>query len=136
MPLDTIRLSKVARDQLVQMKRHSGLRQWNVLCRWAYCLSLAEETPPRKQPVPSDSSVEMTWRTFGGADDEVYRELAISRHESEPDLDLGPADHFRLHLHRGIGYLTGDRDRRSIEAMVRLVIEDADQRSDQAASKA
>ena len=128
MPVETIRLSQTARDQLVQMKRYCGIGQWNILCRWAYCLSLAEPSPPRKQPVPSDSSVEMAWRTFGGVDDEVYRELANVRHEGEPDLDLEVADHFRLHLHRGIGYLTGDRDRRSIEAMVRVVIDDADQR--------
>ena len=129
MPLDTVRLSQTARDQLVQMKRHCGIGQWNVLCRWAYCLSLAEASPPRKQPVPSDSNVEMTWRTFGGADDEVFRELAFARQEADSELGLNPADNFRLHLHRGIGYLTGDRDRRSIEAMVRLVIEDADQRN-------
>ena len=79
MPIENIRLSQVARDQLVQMKRYCGIGQWNILCRWAYCLSLAESSPPRKQPVPSDSSVEMTWRTFGGADDEVYRELAHVR---------------------------------------------------------
>ena len=126
MSLETVRLSQVARDQLVQMKRYAGLKQWNVLCRWAYCLSLAEDSPPRKQPVPSDSNVEMAWRTFGGADEDLYHGLAHNRHEHEPDLDLDPLDHFRLHLHRGIGYLTGDRDRRTIDAMVRMVVEDAD----------
>lgn len=126
MSLETVRLSQTARDQLVQMKRHSGLKQWNVLCRWAYCLSLAEESPPRKQPVPSDSNVEMTWRTFGGADEGIFAGLAQARHAAEHDLDLDSTDHFRLHLHRGIGYLTGDRDRRTIDAMVRMVVEDAD----------
>lgn len=128
MSIETIRLSQVARDQLVQMKRHSGLKQWNVLCRWAYCLSLAEASAPRRQPVPGDSNVEMTWRTFGGVDESVFANLAQCRHARESDLELEAADHFRLHLHRGIGYLSGDRDRRTIDALVRMVIEHADRR--------
>ncbi len=128
MSLETVRLSQVARDQLVQMKRHSGLKQWNVLCRWAYCLSLAEDSAPRNQPIPSDSNVEMTWRTFGGAEDGIFAGLAQVRRTAEPDLELDAVDHFRLHLHRGIGYLAGDRDRRTIEAMVRMVVEDVDRR--------
>lgn len=123
MPIENIRLSQTARDQLIRLKRHTGIANWNVLCRWAYCLSLAEPTPPRRLKPAADSSVEMTWRTFGGDLDEVYRGLALERahHEGLSD-ELSDGELFRLHLHRGIGYLAGDRRIRDIAELLRLAI--------------
>ena len=31
--LDNIRLSQKAKDQLIRLKRHTGIEHWNVLCR-------------------------------------------------------------------------------------------------------
>jgi len=123
MPVENIRLSQTARDQLIRLKRHTGIANWNVLCRWAYCLSLAEPTPPRRQKLVADSSVEMTWRTFGGDLDEVYRGLALERahHEGLSD-EVSDGELFRLHLHRGIGYLAGDRRVRDISGLLRMAV--------------
>lgn len=110
MSLDTIRLSQKAKDQLTRVKRDTGIKNWNVLCRWAFCLSLNEESPPAASRVPADSSVEMSWKVFGGADADLY--LALLRLRCHEDgLGTSPevlAEQFRLHLHRGIGYLFGD----------------------------
>lgn len=124
MPLENIRLSQSARNQLIKLKRHTGIANWNVLCRWAYCLSLAEPTPPRRHKLTMDSSVEMTWRTFGGEYDEVYRGLALERafHEDLSN-EVSDGELFRLHLHRGIGYLAGDRRVRDIAGLLRLAVE-------------
>ena len=46
MALEHIRLSQTARDQLITLKRRTGIAHWNVLCRWAFCRSLAEPAPP------------------------------------------------------------------------------------------
>ena len=111
MPLETIRLSTQAREQLIRMKRHTGIEHWNVLCRWALCRSLAEPGRPPETRIPADSNVEMSWRVFGGRNHEVY--LAVLRERCIAD-GLGDDDdvlavQFRLHLHRGISYLVGDR---------------------------
>ena len=116
MSLEHIRLSEQARDLLVKLKRHTGIQNWNTLCRWAFCASLAEPTAPAPAKIPTDSNVEMTWKTFGGPYAEVY--LALLRERCQLDgfalTEEVLAAQFRLHLHRGIGYLAADRKLRSI----------------------
>ena len=46
MTIEHIRISRTARDQLITLKRRTGIMHWNVLCRWALCRSLAEPAPP------------------------------------------------------------------------------------------
>ena len=106
--IETIRLSEKAKTQLITLKRKTGIQQWNVLCRWAFCLSLAESSRPPDEEIPSDSSVEMTWRTFAGTHDEVYRSMLVYRAAKEGVPTKGAAlqHYFRLHLHRGVSYLS------------------------------
>lgn len=122
MAVEHIRLSKQAREQLIRLKRHTGIEHWNVLCRWAFCRSLAEPTAPPPSKIPADSNVEMSWRVFGGRHADLY--LALLRARCMRDgielSDEGLAMEFRLHLHRGIAYLANDRDVRDIGAMMRL----------------
>lgn len=111
MSLEHIRISEQAKDQLIALKRRTGIPQWNVLCRWAFCASLAEPQVPPAAKIVTDSNVEMSWRVFGGPHHEVY--LALLKARCERD-GLGTSDElldtqFRLHLHRGIGYLFGER---------------------------
>jgi|GEM_PF-179395 len=122
MSLDTIRISKQGRDQLITLKRRTGVPNWNTLCRWAFCLSLAEDSPPRMVKIPADSPVEMTWRTFAGDLDDVF--LVLLRFDLHrvgiPVNDETLADYCRLHIHRGIGYLVGDPRVRNIADLVAI----------------
>ena len=120
MSLETIRLSERAKDQLTRVKRNTRIKNWNVLCRWALCLSLAEETVPAPSKIAVDSSVEMTWKVFGGADSDVYLALMKQRcHEDGLSTDPETVEEqFRLHLHRGIGYLFGDSELKTLTGLV------------------
>jgi DNA sulfur modification protein DndE len=121
MILETIRLSQDAKEQLVRLKRHTGLTQWNVLCRWALLRSLAEPTDPPNVKVPADSNVEMAWRVFAGAYASLFEALVTARYakSGRPSRDRAElAEYFRQHLHRGIGTLAGDRATRSIANLV------------------
>lgn len=123
MAIEHIRLSQQAKEQLVKLKRATGVQNWNVLCRWAFCVSLAEPSIPSPVKIPADSSLEMTWKIFGGAHHEVY--FALLKERCHQD-GLGTsndvlATQFRLHLHRGIGYLTADRNIKTISALVERV---------------
>jgi DNA sulfur modification protein DndE len=120
MSLELIRLSQRGKEQLTRSKRDTGIKNWNVLSRWALCLSLAETSPPPPAKIPADSSVEMTWKVFGGADADVYTALLIQRCLNDgldPDEDT-LAEQLRLHLHRGIGYLFGDPRLKSLPGLV------------------
>ena len=46
MSIKQVRLSNQAKEQLIRLKTRTGIQQWNILCRWALCLSLKELTPP------------------------------------------------------------------------------------------
>ena len=120
--INNINLSQTAKDQLVKLKRSTKIEQWNILCRWAFFRSLAEVAPPSLVPIPADSNLEMTWRVFGGelADISI---LALRQRCAQDGLEMTPsvlAQQFRLHLHRGIGYLAGDLNLRKIEHLVGL----------------
>jgi DNA sulfur modification protein DndE len=118
------RLSNQGKDQLIRLKTKTGLTQWNILCRWAFCLSLAEPTSPTPIEIPSDSNLEMTWLTFGGEHHEIY--LALLKHRCLQEGHALTAEVllrvFRLHLHRGIAYLAAPNAVRSLTDLVELAV--------------
>lgn len=119
-PIERVRLSQAAKDQLTKLKRVTKIDQWNILCRWALCRSLAEPTPPSPVPIITDSNVEMTWKTFGGEMADILV-VALKYRCKSDGLEMDSetlATQFRLHLHRGIGYLAGDLMVRSIESFL------------------
>ena len=75
----TIRLSQSAKDQLAWLKRHTGLTQWNELCRWALALSLRDPSTPLVRDITTDSNVEIAWKTFAGPHGDVYLALLKQR---------------------------------------------------------
>ncbi len=107
MPIDNIRLSQKAKDSLIKLKRTTGIQNWNVLCRWAFCMSLREPSIPPKMDHPADSNVEMTWKIFAGDQQELYWSLLKTRCKKDGVEYSGSnfQQQFRLHLHRGITYL-------------------------------
>lgn len=125
MPIEHIRLSQVARDQLVTLKRRTGISHWNVLCRWAVCRSLAEAAAPPAAKLAADSNVEMTWKVFAGPHgEELWALLRLRCHRDGLPIDEDTlAQQFRLHLHRGIGYLVGDPRVTNIVGLLSLVNE-------------
>ncbi len=127
MALEHIRLSQQAKGQLVRLKRMTGIEHWNVLCRWALCVSLAEQSVPPSANIPADSNVEMSWKVFSGRYADLYLALLKERCMSD-GLGTNPdtlAHQFRLHLHRGISYLAGDTRLRKIDDLVSLAVASA-----------
>jgi DNA sulfur modification protein DndE len=102
--IDIIRLSEKQKQQLIVLKRKTGIENWNVLCRWALCMSLADPTVPPKEDIPSDSNVEMSWKTFAGEYADVYLTLLKESYLSFAQAG-GYADlptFMKIHLNRGI----------------------------------
>lgn len=122
-PIEHIRLSQQARDQLIKLKRNTGIEHWNVLCRWAFCASLAESSVPPQIKIPADSSVEMTWKVFAGPCADVF--LAVLKERCKTDgFECEPntlATQLRLHLHRGIGYLVSNKSIKNISGLFAIV---------------
>ncbi|MFP4220080.1 MAG: DNA sulfur modification protein DndE [Phormidium sp.] len=122
-PIERVRLSQTAKDQLTKLKRQTRIDRWNVLCRWAVCRSLAEPSPPSPVKLVTDSNVEMSWRVFAGDDGDAYA-IALKQRCHQDNLPTDPetlSQQFLLHLHRGIGYLAGDQNIKQIEDLVSLI---------------
>ena len=123
MSLEHIRLATLAKDQLIKLKRATGIKNWNVLCRWALCASLADKTPLVAKEINTDSSVEMSWKVFGGEYQAIY--LALLKQRCKQDgCEISPqtlAHELKLHLHRGITILASDRTIRNIAGLLNRV---------------
>lgn len=104
--IDSIKLSEKQKQQLVRLKTKTGIENWNVLCRWALCMSLAEDSIPPVEDIPSDSNVEMSWKVFAGEYADVY--LAVLREAYQKQNAHLESVHFgdfvKLHLNRGISF--------------------------------
>ena len=122
-PVDRVRISQAGKDQLLKLRRVTGIGQWNILCRWALCRSLAEPTIPSPVPIPADSNIEMTWQIFGGAVADQLQ-MALKLRCSRDNLGTNQeiiATQLRLHIHRGIGYLSADQHLKLVEDLITLV---------------
>src|SRR4051812_651630 len=115
-PVDSVRVSPQGRDQLIKLKRQTGIENWNVLCRWALCCSLRERAvPPRPTPI-TEGGVEMSWKVFAGENAEQLAAVLFHRAtiDGYANLSDGPALCLRAHLHRGLGYLASEKEINSI----------------------
>lgn len=123
MRIETVRIIEADKDLLVRLKRSTGIKNWNVLCRWAFCLSIANDDQPRVDPLGAQSNVEMSWRTFGGQYAEVYWALLMQRiAEQGGGTEMSDVEReFNRHLHRGIGALSNVAQRPTIRDIVSMV---------------
>ena len=119
------RLSDPAKDKLSTLKGKTGLKNWNVLCRWALCSSLHENSIPTDVPIVVDSNVEMSWYTFAGEYSEIYEALIIEWCAEKGIVltEENISKYFKLHLERGISYLTGTNFIKSLDDLLSLALE-------------
>jgi DNA sulfur modification protein DndE len=115
-PAETIRISKQGRDHLIKLRRQTGIEHWNVLCRWAFCVSLREKTPPPLVNDKLEGGVEMTWKVFAGEHADVYSALCNLRtiKDGFANSQDGIASCLRAHLHRGLSYLASGKETKSL----------------------
>ena len=104
MIIKQIKLSNQSKDKLSRLKGKTGIKNWNILCRWALCYSLKEDSIPPDILIIQDSNLEMSWFTFGGEDSDLYEALIIAWCKSKglPLDNDTVSKYFKLHLERGI----------------------------------
>lgn len=122
MVVKTVRLSAQAKDRLSRLKGKTGIKNWNVLSRWAFCYSLKEGTVPANVPVSFEGGVEMSWPTFGGDFADVY-EMALIDWCRDAGVGDDPETierYLSLHLERGIAHLSGTNFIKSIDDLLTL----------------
>ena len=120
-----VRLSQQAKDHLSRLKGKTGIKNWNVLCRWALCYSLSEKTMPTDLPMNNDSNLEMSWYTFGGEYSDLYEAIVKQWciDQGLPTDEDTLAKYFRLNLERGIAHLCGPGFIKNLEDLLTLTKE-------------
>lgn len=105
--IDRLRLTASAKQQLITLKRRTGIEHYNVLCRHALCLSLANPAPAPDEHLQFSNGLEIDWKTFAGDADATYLNLLVVRSLAD-NGDASPAAVRRSltqHVHRGLSYL-------------------------------
>lgn len=122
-PVETIRIVGKNRDRLIQLKRLTGIPNWNIIARWAYCHALTLGNA-KAIPEPSDakSVVEMTWHTFAGDQDDVLTAITYwaCHHERGDTRPATLAAFFNDHLSFGIACLAKVQKTEGISELVAL----------------
>lgn len=118
-----VKVSQQSKDHLSRLKGKTKIKNWNILCRWALCYSLSENTIPTDIPIVSDSNLEMSWYTFGGEYYEIYEAIvkAWCRKMDLPTDTETVAKYFKLNLERGISHLCGTGFIKNIDDLLSLV---------------
>lgn len=126
MIMKQIRLSQRSKEKLSRLKGKTGIKNWNILCRWALCYSLSEKTVPTDVEIPADSNLEISWYTFGGEYSDLYDALIRAW-----CIEMGlPTDHatlqkyFHLNLERGIAHLSGTGFIKSLDDLISLAVKE------------
>lgn len=121
-----VRLSQQAKDHLSRLKAKTGIKNWNIICRWALCYSLSEKTLPTDVQLPADSNLEMGWLTFGGDYFEIYEAIvkAWCIKMNLPTDNETVAKYFRLNLERGIAHLCGTGFIKNMDDLVKLAVKE------------
>ena len=125
MIIKQIKLSNQSKDKLSRLKGKTGIKNWNILCRWALCYSLKEDPIPPDILIIQDSNLEMSWFTFGGEDSDLYEALIIAWCKSKglPLDNDTVSKYFKLHLERGISYLSGTNFIKNLDDLLKLALE-------------
>lgn len=110
--IDRVRISAAAKQQLITLKRRTGIEHYNVICRHALMASLANASHVPDETILFTGGLEIDWRTFAGEAEATYLNVLIVRAVSD-GISATPANIRQLlsqHLHRGLSYLVSRKD--------------------------
>ena len=117
--IDKVRLSSKEKNSIVRMKGKTGLDNWNVFARWAFCYSLSLDDEVIFTP-DDKLDIEMTWMIFAGKNFKIYQDLLVQEclrlnlKLTKPNLTKV----LRFHLRNGINKMFGQID--SIDSFLKL----------------
>ena len=75
--IDNLKTSTNLKNSLTRIKTNTGIANWNVICRWALCLSLKQTSLPREVDEKLDG-VEIDYDILVGKNKTIYTQLLIN----------------------------------------------------------
>ena len=105
--IDRVKLTAAAKQQLITLKRRTGIEHYNTICRHALVVSLNNPATAPIENLQFANGLEIDWEVFAGGYGDTYLNLLIARSQQE-SMASGSAEVRQLltsHLHRGLSYL-------------------------------
>ena len=104
--IDLLRTSVNVRNSLTRIKTITGIPNWNIICRWAFCLSLKQTSLPREVDEKLDG-IEIDFDTLVGKNKSIYTQLLINNlisHKVEIDKK-NLTKYLYAHVNRGVNII-------------------------------
>ena len=104
--IDQLRTSASLKNLLTRIKGITSIQNWNVLCRWGFCLSIKQSTVPRKVDEKLDG-VEIDYDVLVGKNKIIYTQLLINnlRKNNIEIYKENLAKYLNAHVNRGINII-------------------------------
>ena len=110
--IERVKLTAAAKQQLITLKRRTGIEHYNTICRHALVLSLANPAIAPVENLQFANGLEIDWDIFTGGYSDTYLNLLAIR--AMQDTDGCTASQVRQtltsHIHRGLSYLASKKD--------------------------
>ena len=75
--LDRVKLTISERSLLSKLKSRTGIDNWNIFARWAFCYSIGKASEINLNEEDGEYGVEMSWVVFSGKNYKIYQDLLI-----------------------------------------------------------
>lgn len=105
--IERVKITAAGKQQLITLKRRTGIEHYNIICRHALCASLAITTKVPDENLQYAGGLEIEWRTFAGDAEATFTNLLITRTliEEGDSTPIAVRKILQSHLHRGLAYL-------------------------------
>ena len=104
--IDILRTSSNIKNSLTRIKSITGISNWNILCRWAFCLSVKQTSLPREVEEKLDG-IEIDYDTLVGKNKSIYTQLLINNlvsHKEEINKK-NLTKYLNAHVNRGVNII-------------------------------
>jgi DNA sulfur modification protein DndE len=105
--IERVKLTGTAKQQLITLKRRTGIEHYNIICRHALMTSLGSDKPMPAEALNFSGGLEIDWKVFAGEAADTYLNLLCIRSIKENNQVNSEAIKAILtsHLHRGLSLL-------------------------------
>lgn len=108
--IERVKLTATAKQQLITLKRRTGIEHYNIICRHALMTSLGNDKALPAEALNFSGGIEIDWKVFAGEAADTYLNLIAIR--AKQDKGQVSAETVRAtltsHVHRGLSLLVSN----------------------------
>tara|TARA_B100000242_G_scaffold219045_1_gene160217 strand:- start:69 stop:443 length:375 start_codon:yes stop_codon:yes gene_type:complete len=119
--IDILRTSMNVKNSLTRIKSITGISNWNILCRWAFCLSVKQTSLPREVEEKLDG-IEIDYDVLVGKNKSIYTQLLINNlvsHKEEINKK-NLTKYLNAHVNRGVNIIYTNK-LKDISGLLKLI---------------